>query len=74
MSDTRFVELTKELLRADQRYRTAMYQVMDQVLRDTSINEASREGRASSQEGNNIEKASGSESGSTRDSNQETRS
>jgi len=41
MTDARFVELTQEVLRADPRYRTAMYRVMDQVMRDTGEQEAS---------------------------------
>ena len=41
MTDERFVELTRELLRAEPRYRNAMYRVMDQVIRDTEILEAS---------------------------------
>jgi hypothetical protein len=41
MTDARFVELTQEVLRADPRYRTAMYHVMEQVMRDTADYEAS---------------------------------
>ena len=40
MTDDRFVELTQEILRADPRYRTAMYHVMEQVMRDTADLEA----------------------------------
>jgi anti-sigma factor RsiW len=43
MTDARFVELTQEVLRAEPRYRTAMYHVMDQVMRDTEAHEASIE-------------------------------
>ena len=43
MTDARFVELTQEVLRAEPRYRTAMYHVMDQVMRDTDAHEASIE-------------------------------
>jgi len=41
MTDARFVELTKEVLGANPRYHTALYQVMDQVIRETSPREAS---------------------------------
>ena len=37
MTDSRFVELTKEVLAADPRYRVAMQQVLDQVTRDTGL-------------------------------------
>ena len=37
MTDSRFVELTKEVLAADPRYRVAMQQVLDQVSRDTAL-------------------------------------
>ena len=43
MTDARFVELTQEVLRSEPRYRTAMYHVMDQVMRDTEAHEASIE-------------------------------
>jgi len=43
MTDARFVELTQEVLRADPRYRAAMYHVMDQVMRDTADQEVSIE-------------------------------
>lgn len=43
MSNTRFVELTKEVLRADRKYQVALYQVMDQVVRDTRALEDSWE-------------------------------
>jgi predicted anti-sigma-YlaC factor YlaD len=35
MTDARFVELTKEVLESDSRYRLAMYRVLDQVARST---------------------------------------
>ena len=41
MTDSRFVELTKEVLRAQPRYRVAMHDVLDQVLRDVTPREAS---------------------------------
>ncbi len=45
MTDTRFVELTKEVLRADWHYHSAMLAVMGQVIRDTAVTrEASDEG------------------------------
>jgi predicted anti-sigma-YlaC factor YlaD len=37
MTESRFVELTKEVLRANPRYHAAMHQVMEQVIRDTSV-------------------------------------
>jgi len=40
MTDTRFIELTKEVLRAEPRYHTAMHQVLDQALRDSVPREA----------------------------------
>ncbi len=43
MTDTRFVELTREVLRADPRYVSAMRQVLDQVVRDAVPSEASGE-------------------------------
>ena len=36
MTDTRFVELTKEVLRADRQYHSAMHEIMEQVVRDTA--------------------------------------
>ena len=36
MTDTRFVELTKEVLRADRHYHSAMHEIMGQVVRDTA--------------------------------------
>jgi predicted anti-sigma-YlaC factor YlaD len=36
MSDERFVELTKEVLGANTRYHSAMYQIMEQVVSDTA--------------------------------------
>lgn len=36
MSETRFVELTTEVLRADRRFHRAMLEVMEQVVADTS--------------------------------------
>ena len=45
MSEERFVELTREVLQADRRYHSAMYQIMQQVVRDTAESgEASSEG------------------------------
>lgn len=44
MTETRFVELTREILQADRRYHSAMYRVMERVVRDTAAtDEASRE-------------------------------
>jgi predicted anti-sigma-YlaC factor YlaD len=43
MTDERFVELTREVLGADPRYHTALYQVMDQVIQETRPREASAE-------------------------------
>ena len=43
MTDARFVELTKEVLRSDDRYRSAMLSVMEQVTRDRGAMEASVE-------------------------------
>ena len=36
MTERRFVELTKEVLGADRRYHSAMYEIMEQVVRDTT--------------------------------------
>jgi len=36
MTETRFVELTREVLGADRRYHSAMYEIMEQVVRDTT--------------------------------------
>ncbi len=45
MTDTRFVELTMEVLRAERHYHSAMLEVMGQVVRDTAeTREASDEG------------------------------
>jgi len=45
MTNTRFVELTKEVLRADRQYHSAMLEIMGQVVRDTAVTrEASDEG------------------------------
>ena len=45
MTDRRFVELTKEVLRAERHYHSAMLAVMGQVIRDTAVSlEASDEG------------------------------
>jgi hypothetical protein len=41
MDDARFVELTKQVLGADRKYRTAFYQIMRQVVEDTEGNEPS---------------------------------
>jgi anti-sigma factor RsiW len=35
MTEQHFVELTKEVLRSDRRFHSAMYEIMDQVVRDT---------------------------------------
>lgn len=35
MTDERFLELTREVLEAEPRYRSAMHQVLDQAIRDT---------------------------------------
>jgi hypothetical protein len=39
MDDARFVELTKRVLGADKKYRTAFYEIMKQVVEDTQGNE-----------------------------------
>jgi len=45
MTDTRFVELTREVLGADPRYHSALYEIMGQVVHDTAgYDEASTEG------------------------------
>jgi len=46
MTEARFVELTKEVLRSDARYRSAMRRILDQVARDTSgaVEASSEEG------------------------------
>jgi predicted anti-sigma-YlaC factor YlaD len=45
MSEERFVELTREVLQADRRYHSAMFQIMEQVVHDTAeTGEASSEG------------------------------
>ena len=36
MTEARFVELTKEVLGAERRYHSAMYEIMEQVVRDTT--------------------------------------
>ena len=41
MTEARFVELTTEMLRAEPRYRNALFQVMQQVVRETGVQEAS---------------------------------
>jgi predicted anti-sigma-YlaC factor YlaD len=38
MTETRFIELTKEVMQADRRYHSAMYRIMEQVVRDTGGN------------------------------------
>jgi predicted anti-sigma-YlaC factor YlaD len=43
MTEERFLELTKEVLRADPRYRGAMQRIMEQVVRDTTVIEAAGE-------------------------------
>ncbi len=44
MTETRFVELIREVLGAEPRYRTALYEIMGQVMRETMEREASSEG------------------------------
>jgi predicted anti-sigma-YlaC factor YlaD len=45
MTETRFVELTREVLQADPRYHTAMHQIMERVVSETgNTAEASAEG------------------------------
>ena len=45
MTDARFVELTKEVLRSERHYHSAMHEIMGQVVRDTAATrEASDEG------------------------------
>jgi hypothetical protein len=45
MTEDRFVELTREVLQAEPRYHSAMFRVMEQVVRDTATaSEASVEG------------------------------
>jgi hypothetical protein len=41
MDDAHFVELTREVLGADRRYRTAFYEVMKQVVQDSGEREGS---------------------------------
>ena len=41
MDDARFVELTKEVLGSNRRYRTAFYEVMRQVVLDSEEREGS---------------------------------
>jgi hypothetical protein len=43
MDDLRFVEVTRMVLGADRRYRTAFYEIMKQVVRDTEENQPSRD-------------------------------
>ena len=50
MTDARFIELTREVLGADRRYRAALYEIMGQVIRDTTEREASGEGLAPREE------------------------
>ena len=57
MTEDRFIELTKEVLRADRRYHVALYQVMDQVVRDTDVREASFEDTAPQYEGDELSEA-----------------
>ena len=45
MTEDRFIELTREVLGADRRYHVAFYEVMGQVMLDTTGEEASPEGR-----------------------------
>jgi predicted anti-sigma-YlaC factor YlaD len=37
MTEARFVELTREVLGANRRYHSAMYEIMEQVVRDTAV-------------------------------------
>jgi hypothetical protein len=41
MNDEQFFELTKRVLGADRKYRTAFYEIMKQVAEDTQGNERS---------------------------------
>jgi hypothetical protein len=41
MDDRRFVEVTRMVLGADRRYRTAFYEIMKQVVQDTEDNQPS---------------------------------
>ena len=44
MTEQRFVDLTREVLQADRRYHSAMFRIMEQVVRDTGVSrEASAE-------------------------------
>jgi len=51
MDDERFVELTKRVLGADRKYRTALYQVMKQVVQDTQGDDSSGDVLLPSEEG-----------------------
>ena len=52
MSEERFVELTKEVLGADARYHNAMYEIMGQVVSETTpAQEASSDGYIDRSEG-----------------------
>ncbi len=51
MTEARFFELAEEVMSADHRYQLAMYRVMEQVIRDTSADEASSDGWAPRGEG-----------------------
>ncbi len=44
MTDQRFIALATEVLQSDRRYRSAMFQVMSQVMTETGAQEASFEG------------------------------
>lgn len=57
MTEARFVELAEEVLRADPRYQFAMFQVMEQVVQDTSGWEASHEGLVPRYENENTAEA-----------------
>lgn len=39
MTETRFIELTREVLRSDRRYHSAMFEIMEQVVRDTTASD-----------------------------------
>jgi hypothetical protein len=51
MDDSRFMQLTTEVLRADPRYHDALYKVMEQVVRETGSRETSSEYFVSDDEG-----------------------
>jgi hypothetical protein len=55
MDDSRFIELTKEILSADRRYHAAMLQVMTEVNRATGIERVSEESILSEGESGEME-------------------